>query len=126
MVAENLRVPVPAELVLLGRRIAINRLQIRHDEFRHVRPIARRQRLGREVVVQRVVLLERRRRRHIALDRVVERRNIRRALDRGVAAQRHHARAGPADIAQQKLQQRAGADDLDAVGVLRPGNGIGE
>ena len=126
MVAENLRVPVPAKLIFFGGRISINGLQIRHDEFRHVRPIARRQGLGREVVVQRVVLLERRRRRHIALDRVVKRRHIGRALDRGVAAQRHHTGAGPADIAQQKLQQRAGANDLYAISMLRPGNGISE
>ena len=98
MVAKNLRVPVPAELVLLGRGISVNRFQIRNDEFRHVRPIARRQRLSREVILQSVVLLERRWRRHIALDRVVERRDVRRALDRGVAAERHDARAGPADI----------------------------
>ena len=65
-------------------------------------------------------------RRHVAVDRVVERRNVGRALDRGVAAQRHDAAARPADVAEQKLQQRAGADDLDAVGVLRPGDGVGE
>ena len=76
--------------------------------------------------MQRVVLLQRRRRRQIALDRVVKRGNVRGALNRGVAAQRHDAGAGPADVAEQQLQQRAGADDLDAVGVLRPGDRIGE
>ena len=43
-----------------------------------------------------------------------------------MAAERHDARAGPADIPQEKLKQRAGADYLDTVGVLRPGNRIGE
>ena len=65
-------------------------------------------------------------RRHIAVDRVVERRNVRRALDGGVAAQRHDARARTADVPQKQLKQRAGADYLDSVGVLRPGNGVGE
>src|SRR5436309_1894185 len=82
--------------------------------------------VGRYVILQRVVLLERRRRRQITLDRVVERRNIRGTLNRSVAAKRHNAGTRPADVAQQKLQQRAGADDLDAVGVLRPGDGVGE
>ncbi len=42
MVAENLWMPVPAELVLLGRRLAIDGLKIRNYEFRHIRPIAGR------------------------------------------------------------------------------------
>jgi hypothetical protein len=43
-----------------------------------------------------------------------------------MAVERHDARTRPTDIPQQQLQQRAGADDLDAVRVLRPGNGIRE
>jgi hypothetical protein len=126
VVAENLWVPVPAKLVLLGCGIPIDGLQIGNDEFRHVRPVTRRYRLGREVILQCVVLLESRRRRHIALDRVIERRDVCRALDGGVTSERHDSRARPADVAEQKLQQRAGADYLDAVGMLRPGNGVGE
>ena len=118
--------PVPAELVLRGGSVPIHGLEIRNDEFRHVRPIARRQSLSREVILQCVVLLERRGRRHIALDRVIECRNVRRALDGSVATERHHASAGPADISQKQLKQRAGADYLDSVGVLCPGNGVGE
>src|SRR5215471_18954808 len=124
MVAKNLWVPIPTELVLLRRSVSIEGLQIRNDELRHIRPIARRQCLSREVILQRVVRLERRGRRHVALDRVIECRNVRRALDRGMAAQRHDTRTRPADISQQQLQQRAGTDYLDAVRVLRPGNGI--
>ena len=60
------------------------------------------------------------------MDRVVERRDVGGALDRRVAAQRHDAAARPADIAEQQLQQRAAADDLQAVGVLGPGHGVGE
>jgi hypothetical protein len=33
--------------------------------------------------------------------------------------------AGASDVAQQQLQQRRAADDLHAVGVLRPGHGVG-
>ncbi len=76
--------------------------------------------------MQRVVFLECGRRGHITLYRVVQRRDIRRALDRGVATECHDARAGPADVPKEELQQRAGADDLDTVGVLRPSYGVGE
>ena len=47
VVADDLRVPVVAELVLLGGGIAVHRLQIRDHELRHVRPVARRHRLRR-------------------------------------------------------------------------------
>ena len=57
---------------------------------------------------------------------MVERRNIRRSLNRGVAAERHDTGARAADVAEQKLQQRAGADDLNAIGVLRPRDRVGE
>jgi hypothetical protein len=43
-----------------------------------------------------------------------------------MAAQRHDAGARASDVAQQQLQQRRAADDLHAVGVLRPGHGIGD
>src|SRR5205807_2357409 len=46
--------------------------------------------------------------------------------DRGVAAERHDAAARTAEVAEQELQQRAAADDLYAVGVLGPGDRVGE
>src|SRR5438034_107801 len=55
------------------------------------------------------MLLQCRGRRHIAVDRVVECRNVRRTLDGGVAAQRHDARTRTADVPQEKLQPLAGA-----------------
>ena len=36
------------------------------------------------------------------------------------------AAAGPADVAEQELDDRRGADDLDADGVLRPADRVGE
>src|SRR5262245_36792578 len=61
---------------------------------------------------------------HVTVDRVVERRHIRGALNRGMATQRHNARAWPAEISQQKLQQRGATDDLRAVRMLGPGHGV--
>ncbi len=101
VIAKNLRMPVPAELVFLGRSLAVHGLEIGDDEFRHVRPVARRQGLSHQIILQGIVLLERRRRRHVALDRMIQGRHVRRTLDRSVAAQRHDPRAGPADIAEQ-------------------------
>ena len=43
-----------------------------------------------------------------------------------MAAQRHDAAAGPADVAQQQLQHRGGADDLHALGLVRPADRVAE
>ena len=63
---------------------------------------------------------------HVAVDRVVERRHIGGALDRGVAPERHDAGARTADIAQEELEQRAAADGLRAIRVLGPGHRVRE
>ena len=62
----------------------------------------------------------------VAGQRVVERRDVGRALDRRVAAQRDDAAAGAAHVPEQQLDDRGGADDLDADGVLRPADRVGE
>src|SRR5436309_2937944 len=62
----------------------------------------------------------------VAVDAVVQRGHVGRALDRGVAAQRHHAGARSSNVAEQELEQRAAADHLDAVGVLGPGDRVRE
>ena len=64
------------------------------------------------------------RHRDVAGQDVVERRDVGRALDRGVPAQRQDAAAGPADVAQQQLHDRGGADVLHADGVLRPAHRV--
>ena len=105
--------PVVAEVVLRRRGVAVHRLEVRHHELRHVRPVARsaasRPR-GSPASVSCFFSADGAR--HVAVDRVVERRHVGRALDRRVAAQRHDAAARPADVAEQQLEQRAAADDL--------------
>ena len=66
------------------------------------------------------------RHREIAGQNVVERRNIGRTLNRSMAAQRQNSAARAADIAQQQLQDRRGANDLHALGMLGPADGIAD
>src|SRR5262249_11501356 len=94
--------------------------------LRCVAPVAGRYRLFEQELLQRGVLLERARRRQIAVDRVIERRDVGRSLDRGVTTQGHDPSTGTAEVAEKQLQQRRAADDLWAVGVLRPGDRVGE
>ena len=126
VVAVNLGVPVVAEVVVLGGRVAVHGLEVADQELGHVGPVARRQRLGLEVVLERVVRLEGRRRRHVAVDAVVEGRDVGAALDGSVAAQGEDAATRPAHVAQQQLEQRRRANHLDTVGVLGPGHGVAE
>ncbi len=60
----------------------------------------------------------------VAGKNVVECGNVRRTLNRGMAAKGQDAAAGAADIAEQQLQDRGAANDLDAAGMLRPTDGI--
>src|SRR6266699_6098337 len=61
---------------------------------------------------------------HIAVDAMVERWDIGRALDRGMPAQGHDPGAGSADVPQEELEQGAAANHLRTVGVLGPPHGI--
>ena len=76
------------------------------------------------IVCQRVRVRLEERHRQVAGQDVVQRRDVGRALDRGVAAQRQDPAARPADVAEQQLQDRRGANDLHAFGVLRPSHGV--
>src|SRR5205807_2162113 len=69
-----------------------------------------------------------RRARHnqVARQQVVQRRDIGRALNVGVTAQGHNAATWTAHISQQGLQNATSADDLNAKGMLRPANSVGE
>ena len=64
--------------------------------------------------------------RQVGRQHVVQRRDVRAALDAGVAAQRHDAAAGTTDIAKQPLDDRRGADDLHADRVVRPSDRVAE
>ena len=101
VVAHIARQPAEAVIVLLRGRRAEPGLEQADDELGEVHPVAGRADLGLDVVGQRVVVLEGARGVEIARQQVVERWDVGRALDRGVAAQRQDAAAGPADVAQQ-------------------------
>jgi len=62
----------------------------------------------------------------VAREILVQDRQVRRALDIGVAAQGHHAAARHPDVPQEELQHGQGTDVLDPVGVLREVQGIGD
>src|SRR6202040_151212 len=61
---------------------------------------------------------------YVTRENVVERRDIRGALNRSMAAQRENPAAWTADIAEEQLQDGCRANDLHAVGMLRPANGV--
>ena len=103
VVAQDLRVPVVAEVVRRRRGVAVHRLEVRHEELGQVAVVAGRRRLGRHIGPQRFVRTQRRGRVQVPVDAVVQRRHVGRALDGGVAAQRHDPGAGPADVAEQQL-----------------------
>ena len=115
---------VEAEVVLGGRRVAPPRLQQARRRRRRRCP---RSPSARRVVRRRsrssVVLAPRVRHRQVAGQQVVERRDVGRALDAGVAAQRQDPAARAADVAEQQLEDRRGADVLHAdacAGSSRP------
>ena len=108
------------------RGVAVPRLQQRHDVLVEVRPPPVGRACVADVTAERRVGLAERRHRQIAGQDVVERRDVGRSLNRGVAAQRENAAAGPADVAEQQLQDRGGADDLHAGRVLRQADGVAD
>ena len=114
-----------AELVLLRRGRAPPRLQQADQVGVHLPPPTRLGRPGLDVRVDAAVVLGMRHR-HVAGEDVVERRDVGRALDRRVPAEGEDAAAGPADVAEQHLDDRRRADVLDADGVLRPADRVGE
>ena len=62
----------------------------------------------------------------IPRQRVEQRRDIGRALNRGVTAQRHNARTWATHIAGEQLQDGRGTDELRTQGVLGEAQGIGK
>ena len=81
--------PAEAPVVLFGGRVTVHRLQIGDEELGGVGPVAGRQGLGLQVLLDGIVRFEHGRRRHVAMDGVVEGRDVGAALDGGVPAQRH-------------------------------------
>ena len=123
VVAVDARQVAEAELVVLGRRVAPPGLQQRHDVRAQIAPHAGVGPVELDERVERRVRL-RVGHRDVPRQDVVQRRDVGRALDVGVAAQRQDAAAGPADVAQQQLHDRRGADVLHADGVLGPADRV--
>ena len=113
-----------AEVVLGGRGVAPPRLQQRRHVRAELAPDAGRRRRSCSTNSSSELAGHRMRHRDVARQDVVERRDVRRALDVRVAAQREDAAAGAPDVAEQQLDDRRGADVLDAGRVLRPADRV--
>ena len=116
---------VEAVVVVGGRGSAEPGLQQADRVGVHVAPVAGLGRVHLEEVLERLVRV-RVRHRDVAGEDVVERRDVGRALDRGMTAQRHDPAAGTAHVAEQQLDDRCGPDVLDADGVLGPADRVDE
>ncbi len=125
VVVVDQRQVVEAEVVVGGGRVAPPRLQQRDDVRVGAAPAAGRRRRALDVPGQATLVVDARHR-EVAGQRVVQRRDVGRALDRRVPAQREDAAARPADVAEQELDDRRGADDLRAGRVLREADRVHE
>ena len=126
VVAGDLR-QVGEAVVVLRRRVGPEPgLQQRDDVLVEVAPPAARRAALLDVALEREVALGDLGHRQVAGEQVVERGDVARALDRGVAAHRHDAAARAPDVAEQQLDDRAGADHLHAEAVLRPADAVDE
>jgi hypothetical protein len=116
---------VEAEVVLFGGRIAPVGLQETHRVGLHVAPVAARRGVTLHELLQTGVRVGVG---HgdVAGQDVEEGGDIGRALDGRVPPQGHDAAAGPTYVAQEELDDGGGADVLDAVGMLRPSDRVGE
>ena len=124
VVAVDARQVVEAEVVLGRRRVAPPRLQQADHVRASVPPVAGRRGCSARRSPPASACGVRVRHREVAGQDVVERRDVGRALDRGVPAQRQDPAAGAADVAEQQLQDRGGADVLHADRVLRPADRV--
>ena len=123
VVAADLRQVVEAEVVLLGRAPAPERLQLADQIGVGVAPPAGRDSVVLEVGGEVGVLL-RMRHRQVARQDVVKSREVCRSLDRSVSTESDDSASGPADVPEQELDDRGGADVLDADRVLRPADRV--
>src|SRR5262249_1153065 len=98
------------------------RLQRAHEVLWVIRPEAGLFRVVIEIMLKSLVAFTGHG--QITGQNVVERRNVSGALDRSVTAQRQNPAARPANVSKQQLQNRSSANDLHALGMLRPANCI--
>ena len=126
VVAREFGQPAVAEIVLFGRALAVVRLEQADDVLGRVVPEAGGLRVFLQVAGEVVHLAAGVGHGQVTRQRVVEGRDVGRSLDGGVPAQGHDAAAGPAHVAQQRLQDGGGADDLHALGLVRPADRVAE
>src|SRR5438445_13890282 len=87
-------------IIVVGRgRVAVPGLELADDELGEVGPVRRRLRFQADIVAQRIVFSEGTGGVEVTRVKVVERGDVGRALNGGVAAPRQNAAAGPADVA---------------------------
>src|SRR4029077_3588847 len=118
MIAGEFGKEAVAEIISRRCVFPVVRLQRAHEVLWVIRPEAGLFRVVIEIVLKSLVALMR----HCQIPGkdVVERRNVSGALDRSVTAQRQNPAARPADVSKQQLQNRSCANDLHALGMLRP------
>src|SRR5688572_23777473 len=102
--------PVVPEPVFGSRGVPVHRLQVTDEVLRCVCPEPGWKGLGAEIVDHRLVGAERAWRWHVPMNAVVQRWDVRRPLNRGMAAQRQDAAAWATHVPEQELEQRAGPD----------------
>src|SRR4029453_6186307 len=118
MIAGEFGKEAVTEIIFSRCVFPVVRLQRAHEVLRVIRPEAGLFRVVSEIMVKSLVALTRHG--QIPGENVVERRNIGGALDRSMTAQRQNPAARPADVSKQQLQNRSRANDLHALGMLRP------
>ncbi len=126
MVAFDARQPAEPVVVLRSGGVPVPRLEQADDVLAEVGPVAGGQAVVRDVGIERVMGRVGRGLGQIAGQDVVQGRDVRRALDAGMAAHRQDAAARTADVAEQELQDAPGTDHLRARGMLGPAQGVDE
>src|ERR1700693_22643 len=120
MVAGELWDPTVTKVVFRRRVLAVISFEDADEVLRIIVPKTGWFGLVGEMIGQRFFAAVAARHRQVAGQAIVERRNVGRTLNRSVTAQCENPAARTADVAEQKLQDGRGANDLNALGMLRP------
>ncbi len=120
------RQPVVAKVIGLRRRFPIIRFKQADHELFEMDPVAGRQALVLDILIERVMRRVGSRLGQIPRQQIVQRRDVRGPLNAGVAAQGHDPPAGSAHVAEQSLQNARRADDLHARRVHGPADRVAD
>ena len=134
IIAVNLGQILERPVVFFLRRIAVHRLKERHSKLGRIRPVVERIPRSRFGCFGRtpldvgfeVLVGGRIRNLQVARENVEDSSQVRGALNIGMAPQSVHATARASHVAEQQLHHRGGADNLRAVAMLRPADGIND